>query len=88
MIAKETFMEWFWLSLTIGLLVTELATTRLVAIWFSIGAGVTAILSFAIKGLPIYAELLIFVPSSLLLLIVGRITVKRLIKRYKENKKI
>lgn len=80
-------MEWFWLALTIGFLVTELATTDLISVWFACGAGVVALLSILISSLAVYAQIIIFAVISVILLFTMRPLIKRYLKkRKKENK--
>lgn len=80
-------MEWFWLALTIGCIVTELATMDLISIWFACGAGLVALLSALISSLAIYVQLIIFASASILLLLCLRPLIKRYLKkRKKENK--
>ena len=80
-------MEWFWLALTIGLVVVELATTDLITIWFACGAGIAALLSALINSLPIYAQLIIFISVSVALLVATRPLAKRLNQRRSEEQK-
>ncbi|MBQ7353351.1 MAG: NfeD family protein [Clostridia bacterium] len=80
-------MEWFWLALTIGFCVTELATADLISVWFACGAGLVALLSAFISSLAIYAQFIIFASASVLLLFTMRPLIKRYLgKRKKENK--
>ncbi len=82
-------MVWFWFALAIALLVLELATTELVSIWFSIGAGISAIVTAIVKGaggsLGVVWQVLIFAVASGALLLSTRRLVKRLLKRNKNQ---
>ena len=80
-------MGWLWLSLTIGFLVAELATTRLFTIWFSVGAGITAIFTVTISDLQLPIQLLIFISASLLLLFILRPLICRKINKTKKSTK-
>jgi membrane protein implicated in regulation of membrane protease activity len=82
-------MVWFWLALSIALLVMELATTQLVSIWFSIGAGVSAVVTAIVKSaggsLDIVWQVLIFVVVSAALLLSTRKLAKKILKRNKNQ---
>ena len=67
-----------WLILAIGLAVFESFTVVLVAIWFSIGA--LASISPAWLGAPYWAQWLIFISVSALLLYFTRPVVKKKLK--------
>jgi membrane protein implicated in regulation of membrane protease activity len=82
-------MVWFWFALAIALLVIEIATTQLVSIWFSIGAGVSAIVTAIVKSaggsLDIVWQVLIFVVVSAALLLSTRKLAKKILKRNKNQ---
>jgi membrane protein implicated in regulation of membrane protease activity len=85
-------MVWFWLALAIALLVFELITVQLVSIWFSIGAGVTAIVTAIVKSaggnLGIVWQVVIFVVVSGALLLSTRKLALKLLKKNKIKKQI
>lgn len=82
-------MVWFWLALSIALLVMELATTQLVSIWFSIGAGtaaiITAIVNSAGGNLSVIWQVVIFAAVSAVLLLSTRKLAKKLVKKTKNQ---
>ena len=80
-------MEWFWLALTIGLIVIECTTVDLVCIWFACGAGITSLLSALITNLPLYGQIIIFVLVSAGLLIATRPLARKLLKKQKDSQK-
>ena len=71
-------MQWFWLALSIALVVIELSTTQLISIWFALGAGVTAIVKAVFPSIGIPWQALIFVLTSTVLFLATRPFVKRL----------
>jgi len=60
----------FWLVLSVILFVIEGTTVQLVCIWFAAGALFAMLASFV--GAPVWLQLLIFLISSIGVLIVGR----------------
>lgn len=82
-------MEWFWLALTIALIVVELSTTQLVSVWLALGAGITAIITAIFssfdKDVPVVVQFVIFVVSSAILLASTRKLVKKLLKKNKNQ---
>ena len=82
-------MVWFWLSLTIALVVVELSTTQLVSIWLAIAAAITAILTAIVASfggnLPLVWQIIIFVASSATLLALTRKFVKKFLKKSKNQ---
>ena len=60
----------FWLVLSVVLFVIEGTTVQLVCIWFAAGALFAMLASFV--GAPVWLQLLIFLISSIGVLIVGR----------------
>ena len=82
-------MVWFWLALAIALLVLELITVQLVSIWFSIGAGATAIVLAIVEGaggkLDIAWQVVIFAVVSGVLLLFTRKLAMKLLKKGKNQ---
>ncbi|MBQ7906545.1 MAG: NfeD family protein [Clostridia bacterium] len=79
-------MEWFWLALTIALIVVEVATVQLVTIWFAVGAGVTSLIT-ALTNIEIYWQIVIFALISIALLLATRPLVKKLLAKRSEKQK-
>ncbi|MBQ8145399.1 MAG: NfeD family protein [Clostridia bacterium] len=80
-------MAWFWLALAIALMVIELSTTQLLSLWFSIGAGITAIVKVIFQDIGIVWQVVIFAVVSLVLLIVTRPLAKKLLSKSGEGNK-
>ncbi len=80
-------MAWFWLALAIALMVVELSTTQLLSLWFSIGAGITAIVKVIFSDIGIVWQVVIFAVVSLALLIATRPFVKRFLSKGGEGSK-
>ena len=78
-------MIWFWLALTVALIVVEVSTTDLVSIWLAIAAAVTAIIVAIFPGLHLAWQIAIFVALSAVLLASTRRFVKKFTKRTKEQ---
>ena len=79
-------MVWFWLCLTVALLVIEISTTQFVSIWFALGAGVTALIKAMFPSIGTVWQVAIFVVVSIGLLASTRRIVKRfLFNRSKEH---
>ncbi len=78
-------MIWFWLSLTIALIVVELSTTQLVSIWLACGSALTAIVVAIVSScggrLPVIWQFVIFIVASAVLLASTRRLVKKFVKR-------
>lgn len=72
-----------WLAAGIILAVAEGVTVQLVAIWFALGALVSAVA--AVLGLPFVGQLLIFVLVSALLLVCTRPFVKKKLQVKKQS---
>lgn len=68
-----------WIALTIALLVVESLTTNLTTIWFAIGAIITAIV--ASFGVDPFIQIIVFVTSSAILLILTRPLIKKFNKK-------
>lgn len=66
----EVSLAIFWLVLAIVMAVIELATMGLVTIWFTIGAVFALLLS--LFGTPLWAQILVFVVVSALVLVLVR----------------
>lgn len=76
-----TIVAWgLFLILTI---VVEAATVDLVSIWFTLGAIVGLIL--AIFNVPLWVQILVFAVVSIISLIVGRILLKKFVKKSKSE---
>ena len=79
-------MAWFWLALAVALMVIELSTTDLVSVWFSLGAGVTALVKLIFTDIGVVWQFLIFVLISVALLLATRPLVKKLLSKKGDNK--
>ena len=80
-------MQWFWLALTIGLIVVEVATVQLVSVWFALSAMITTFVTLIFDDLSIPWQVTIFVVLSAILLIATRPLVKVLLKKRSESQK-
>ncbi|MBE6664349.1 MAG: NfeD family protein [Ruminococcaceae bacterium] len=80
-------MQWFWLALTIGLIVVEVATVQLVSVWFAFSAMITTFVTLIFDDLSIPWQATIFVVLSIVLLISTRPLVKMLLKKRGEKQK-
>lgn len=80
-------MQWFWLALTIGLIVVEVATVQLVSVWFAFSAMITTFVTLIFDDLSIPWQATIFVVLSIALLISTRPLVKMLLKKRGEKQK-
>ena len=78
-------MVWVWLSLAIVLLVVEVCTTQLVSIWCAIGAGLTAIVVAIFPKLSIPWQILIFVVTCSVMLLLTKKFVNRFLTRTKDQ---
>ncbi len=78
-------MGWFWLSLTIGLVALELATTHLVCVWFALSAMITTIVTVVFSDLSLPWQAVIFLVASAILLISTRPLVKKIMKHRNEK---
>ena len=82
-------MVWFWLALTIVLVVIEIVTTQIVSIWFAAGSAVTAITLAIVQSaggnLPVVWQCVIFIVVSAILLASTRKLVKKLLKKKAER---
>ena len=74
------YMVWIWLALSVLFIITEIATVQLTTIWFAGGALVTMLLSaFGVKN--VFAQVIIFLAISFILLIATRPLVKKHINK-------
>ncbi len=80
-------MQWFWLSLTVGLIVVEVATVQLVSVWFALSAMITTFVTLIFDDLSIAWQATIFVVLSIALLVATRPLVKMLLKKRGEKQK-
>lgn len=69
---------WIWLALTIIMIIVEVCTTGLTSIWFAAG-GVIAFILALLKA-PVWAQIVVFVVVSVLLLIFTRPLVEKILK--------
>ena len=76
----ESYMIYIWLGITVLSLVIEAFTTELISIWVAGGALVALILS-AINGVPYYAEIIVFVVLSIILILFTRPMCKKYLMR-------
>ena len=74
-------LPWVWVAVTIICVVIESLTLSLTTIWFGISGFVMVFLAFT--PLPFYAQLIIFVVLSLVLLIFTRPVVKKKLNQKK-----
>ena len=78
-----SFAPIIWLILVILLIVVEVATYQLVAVWFALGAAVALIVS--LFDLSTTVQILVFVIVSLIALVLSRPMVKKLQSAPKEK---
>lgn len=78
-----SFAPIVWLALIIVLIVVEVATYQLVAVWFALGAAVALIVS--LFNLSTTVQIMVFVIVSLIALILSRPLVKKLQSSPKEK---
>lgn len=76
----EEYMIYIWLGILVLSLVVEAFTTELISIWIAGGALIAMILS-AIDGVPYYAEIIVCVVLSIVLIISTRPLCKKFLKR-------
>lgn len=72
------YMVWVWLAIFLFTIVIEALSQDLIAIWFSLGALVSLVLS-VIPGLPWYVELIVFAFVSLFVMGFTRPLAKKLL---------
>ena len=74
------YMVWVWLALLVLFIITEVATVQLTTIWFAGGALLAMLLAaFGIKS--ITAQIIVFLVTSIALLIATRPLVKKHINK-------
>lgn len=67
-----------WLLIAVGLFVLETATYQLISIWFAVGALLAAL---AVSlGAPLWGQVLVFLVSSIAVLIIARTALKDRLK--------
>ena len=76
-------MMWVWFGITVALIITEVATIELVAVWFALSSLVTGIVAGCAPSLSIVWQIVIFVSASVVLLFATRPLVKRLMRKKK-----
>lgn len=83
--AETQQMGWIigWGIFLILTIVVEVYTVQIVSIWFTLGALVALVL--AIFNVPYWAQLLVFAIVSIISLIVGRLFLKKFLKRSKSE---
>ncbi len=73
------YMLWIWVAITAVSAIVEFVTVELVSIWFTCG-GIIAMISYAAKA-PYWAQIIVFVLSSIVLMVVFRkLTIRHLLK--------
>jgi membrane protein implicated in regulation of membrane protease activity len=75
-------LPWFWLGISIILIIVEVITTKLSAVWFAAGA-VAALFSSMIPGLTIMWQIIIFLAATFLLWMTVRKAAINMIKNHK-----
>ncbi len=78
-------MTWIWFGLVIALLLIELATTRLVTIWYVVSAIVSMILSMFINNY--FVEFLVFIILGTILLFTTKPYLVKFLEKNKLNKR-
>ena len=68
---------WFWLSLGLVLIIVEMIVPGVFFLWFGIGAFLTGIIAFVVKGLALKYLTAIFGVLSVIAVFVGRRFVKK-----------
>lgn len=76
----EEYMIYIWLGVVVLSLIIEAFTTELISVWVAGGALVALILS-AINGVPYYAEIIVFVVLSVVLILFTRPMCKKYLMR-------
>lgn len=74
----------FWAVLTVLLIVAEVATVQMVAVWFAAGSLVAFVCS--LFGVPFSVQVIVFILGSVLLLAATRPIVKKLLRGMKKEK--
>lgn len=79
-------MYWLmWLCLAVVLIVIEIATIDLVAVWFALSSLIMVIITAICPTMNLIWQIVIFVALSLALLLSTRKLVKRLMQKHKEQ---
>ncbi len=78
-------MTWIWFGLVIALLLIELATTKLVTIWYVASAIVSMILSMFINNY--FVEFLVFIILGTILLFTTKPYLVKFLEKNKLTKK-
>ena len=74
------YMVWIWLALSVLFIITEIATVQLTTIWFAGGSLVAMLVAaFGVKN--VFAQVIIFIAISFILLIATRPLVKKHINK-------
>ncbi len=76
-------LAWFWLALTVLLIIIEILTFNVVTVWFAIGSLVTIFLSFL--PIPFPFQILIFLAMSTTLLLITRPLVLKKLEAKKQK---
>ncbi len=76
-------VSFIWLGIMVGAIIFEAITVQLVSVWFAGGALVTAIVTMFVD-LDIWAQILIFVAVSLLVMIIARPLIKDRLDKQKQ----
>lgn len=76
---------WIWFGVAVVLLIVEITTTELVAVWFSAAALVLGLVAAIFPDLDVIWQVLIFVVLSAALVAATRPLVKKLMKRGKNR---
>ena len=79
------YMMWIWFALAVVLLIVEMSTTELVAVWFAAAALVLGVVTAIVPSLDIIWQVLIFAVLSAALVVATRPLVKKLMKRGKNR---
>ena len=74
---------WMWFIIAIGLLIVELSTVELVAIWFALSSLVLGVLVSIFPEMPMLLQVAIFVILSGILVLSTRKLVKKITARKK-----
>ena len=76
---------WLWFIVAIGLLVIELTTVELVAIWFALAAFIAGVFVSIFPTMPMLLQVSIFVAVSAILVALTRRWVKKLMSKKKDQ---
>lgn len=84
--ALTTYMPFIWIGIAIVFGIVEGATMGLITIWFTVGAGVSAVA--AALGASLLVQVIIFIAVSVVLLIFTRPIMKQKLKVGKEKNNV